>query len=72
MNHIMTEPSKVTIHRQTAEYCLRLLQVDIRPVMKSAAEAPTKTEFQREIVEQSIRRLRGLDSLIADLEGALK
>lgn len=62
----------VTIRRETAEYCLRLLQVDIRPVMKSAAEAPAKNDYQRGIVEASAGRLRGLDALIEDLQGALR
>lgn len=62
----------VTIRRETAEFCLRLLQVDIRPVMKSAAEAPVKNDYQRGVVEGSVQRLRGLDSLIDDLKGALR
>lgn len=61
----------VTIRRDTAEVCLRHLTIDVLPALRSAAEAPARTDYQREEVAASKARLRGLESMIADLRRAV-
>lgn len=62
---------KVAVRRETAELCLRVLLIDVRPALQSAAQAPVRTDYQREVVDASRGTLRGLDAMIADLKGAL-
>ena len=61
----------VMVRRETAAICLRHLTVDVLPALRSAAEAPARTDYQREEVEVSRARLRGLESMISDLRRAL-
>lgn len=61
----------VTIRRDTAAVCLRHLTIDVLPALRSAADAPARTDYQREQVDASRAMLRGLESMISDLRRAL-